>query len=184
MAISGELCGATADLRAALPQNPEWSMLNAAGAASGRPFEEPVDYADLLQIADGLICGKVVMFSADSVGRSQILAEGQEGVPVQLGRDTWFCVSKVNEDPLLLNRVDGSVWGFPDMGILWWQSARFERIADDLDRFLLDQVFGGGYLTLTGSRPTASGGGCCSTWDGCPSVDDVVPEGRMASRTS
>ena len=40
--------------------------------------------------------------------------------------------------------------GFPDAGIVWWQSDRFERFADNLDRFLVDHVFGSGYLSMAG----------------------------------
>ena len=146
--ISPELCRAISDARAALPSDPEWSMMNSLPPAAAGPIDGPADYVDLLRTSDGPICGDIVVFSASSVGRSQIYADPQEGVPVRLDRDTWFCFGKVNEDPLFLSRADNTVWGFPDRGILWWQSDRFEQYADDLDQFVLDYAFGGGYLSL------------------------------------
>jgi hypothetical protein len=148
--VSAELRQALEEVRAVLSQDPEWSVMNAADPPGGRLVDGPADYVDLLRVTDGLICGQLSVLSAKFVTRAQFHVDPLDGAPIQLGRDKWFCFGKVGEDPLLLNREDASVWGFPDAGIVWWKSDRFERFADNLDRFLLDYAFGAGYLTMAG----------------------------------
>jgi hypothetical protein len=49
-----------------------------------------------------------------------------------------------------MSKEDGAVWGFPDTGVLWWQSNLFERYSDSLDAFLEKYAFGDGCQTLSG----------------------------------
>ncbi|GAB2882307.1 hypothetical protein GCM10027074_58370 [Streptomyces deserti] len=84
---------------------------------------------------------------------SQFYAEPGEGTPVQLNRQDWFCIGKIDEDPVFLHRPTGEIWGFPDTGVIWWQSEIFEKFADDLNTFLLDSAFGSGYQEISGDDP-------------------------------
>jgi hypothetical protein len=149
--ISAELRDAIEQARGALRLAPELAMMNDIPAGSGRTIDGPDDISNLLQIADGPICGNIVIFDAKNVGKSQFYAEAQEGVPVRLGRDVWFCFGKVNEDPLFLHRENGTVWGFPDVGVIWWQSGRFEQFSESLDLFLLNYAFGADYQEFVGA---------------------------------
>ncbi|MGV9313941.1 hypothetical protein ACWDR0_17385 [Streptomyces sp. NPDC003691] len=137
--------------RALLPREAEWDMLNSVPAAHTGPLDPavPEAYRDYLTAADGGIFSNVVLFAAEDTAGNQSLADTVEGAPVTLGRADWFCFGKVYEDPLFLKRADGTVWGFPDQGITWWQSAVFEQWAEDLDSFLRDTLFGPGYRSLT-----------------------------------
>ncbi|MDT7784491.1 MAG: hypothetical protein QOF58_2910 [Pseudonocardiales bacterium] len=70
-------------------------------------------YLELLRLVDGGIFESVVVFGAKIVEKMQFYAEDDEGAPVRLGRELWFCFGKVNEDPLFVKRQDGAVWDFP-----------------------------------------------------------------------
>lgn len=138
--------------RAVLPEDGEWQMMNAMPRREPRPLTIPVpeDYAELLRVSDGLGCGCVTVFDGNYVARSQIYADPIEGVPITLEPDAWFCFGTVVDDPLLIDRRTGAVHHFPDTGVVWWMSDRFEQIAADLDGFLTEHVFGPGYPALTG----------------------------------
>lgn len=151
--ISSELQQAVETARESVQLEREWSMMNSVpeGASGSTGTEAPAGYLELLPVANGGIFGRIVVFDAKTVGKMQFYADETEGAPVHLGRDSWFCFGKVNEDPLFIDRKDGSVWGFPDMGIIWWQSDVFENLADSLDAFLVEYVFGPGYRSLSGA---------------------------------
>jgi len=152
--LTPELRRLVAAARTVVRSDREWSMMNAVPEASADPDVPgaPADYVDLLRVVNGGIFGSVVLFGAELVDRMQFSADSVDGAPVVLGRESWFCFGKVGEDPLFLDRRDGSVWGFPDQGITWWQSDVFERLAAGLGEFLVDQVFGPGYPALAGVR--------------------------------
>jgi hypothetical protein len=157
--ISRELEELLAAARSLLSEDFELGMMNNVPAGySGRPLgsDVPADYADFLSKADGGIFGCVVVFEAKVVVDSQFYADPMEGTPVRLNRDNWFCFGKINEDPVFLHRPTGEVWGFPDTGVIWWQSEVFEKFADNLDGFLLDKVFGSGYQEISGEDPDDS----------------------------
>ncbi|MCX4550136.1 hypothetical protein [Streptomyces sp. NBC_01500] len=121
------------------------------GYAGPLPTEVPTSYKDFLRKCNGAVFGRLVLFDAEVVAGSQFYADPQEGTPVQLNRSDWFCFGKADEDPLFLERATGAVRGFPDTGIVWWQSERFEKLGDSLDSFLLDRAFGAGYREFTGA---------------------------------
>ena len=149
--ISPELGQLLSVARTVLLQDSEWSTMNSIPeAASVRtlPAAGPVDYLEFLRTADGSIFGRISVFDARNIGKMQFYADPVEGVPVQLNREEWFSFGKVNEDPLFIRRDDNSIWGFPDAGVIWWQSDRFERFADDLESFLTCYVFGDRYLSF------------------------------------
>lgn len=151
--ISPMLVRAVADARSSLEDEREWAMMNFIPMGTGRSpgVESPREYLDFLRIADGGIFGQIVVFDAETVGRMQFYADEVDGAPVPLGRGIWFCFGKVNEDPVFLDRRDGSVWGFPERGVTWWQSDTFEQFADNLGEFLETYVLGLGYAALTGA---------------------------------
>lgn len=127
-------------------------MMNhvSAGTAKPPPVKVPADFAELLTFADGMGCGNVVIFGTRWLDSNQVYAEHRDGVPIELNPVEWFCFGKTGEDPLFIERETGAVHWFPDMGIIWWMSDRFERISANLGEFLLDHVFGPGYPALSG----------------------------------
>jgi hypothetical protein len=151
--ISPELQQAVVTARAAVKLEQEWSMMNSVPEGVVAPFgmAAPAEYLTLLPIVNGGIFGRIVVFNAKTVGKMQFYADETEGAPIQLGRESWFCFGKVNENPLFIDCKDGSVWGFPDMGIIWWQSDMFECLADSLGRFLMEYAFGPSYQPLSGA---------------------------------
>jgi hypothetical protein len=154
--ISPELSRLIAAARPVLLQDSEWSMMNLLpeGASGLLPATCPADYSEFLQVADGAILGRIVVFGANIIEKMQCFADPVAGVPVQLNRDEWFSFGKVNEDPMFIRRSDNTIWGFPDMGVIWWQSDRFECFADDLDTFISNYAFGSDYLPFTGANRT------------------------------
>ncbi|MER6955060.1 MULTISPECIES: hypothetical protein [unclassified Streptomyces] len=151
--ISPEVQQALATARATVSLEQEWSMMNhlPAGATAPVRAEVPTEYLELLSVTDGGVFGRILVFDVKDVGKMQFYADDTEGALVPLGHDAWFCFGKVNEDPLFIKREDGSVWGFPDRGIIWWQSEGFERLADSLGAFLDEYVFGRRYRYLSGA---------------------------------
>ena len=152
--ISSELRHLMAAARPVLLQDSEWSMMNSIPeGASGQSLAAtfPGDYSEFLQVANGAILGWIVVFNASGAERMQFFADPIEGSPVQLNRDDWFSFGKVNDDPLFIRRSDSSIWGFPETGVLWWQSDRFECFSDRLEEFLLKYALGSDYLEFTSS---------------------------------
>jgi hypothetical protein len=128
-------------------------MLNSIPEGISPPsgMEAPTDYLEFLSVADGGIFGRIGVFAAKLADKMQFYADEFDGAPVRLGHDAWFCFGRVNENPLFIDRRNGSVWGFPEVGILWWQGQAFERFASDLGGFLVEYVFGRGYLAISGA---------------------------------
>ncbi|MFD0427446.1 hypothetical protein ACFQ60_02560 [Streptomyces zhihengii] len=139
--------------RALLPQETEWDVMNSVPTGYAGPVDATVPdaYREYLGLADGGIFSTMALFDADHAAGNQFLADPVDGAPVTLGGQDWFCLGKIYEDPVFLKRADGTVWGFPDQGINWWQSDVFEKWADDLDAFLRNTVFGPGFRTVTGA---------------------------------
>lgn len=142
-------------VRELLPEDPHWTMLNVVPqAARTVPPNIPDGYARFLACADGAALGVVALYRARDVERMQIFADGVQDIPVRLGRERWFCFGAVSDEPLFIDRTDGSVWGFPDAGVIWWQSDRFERYAGSFEDFVRDWLLGPRYAQLTGVGPT------------------------------
>lgn len=152
--IDPEIRRFVAAARAEVQSDQEWSMMNFVPEALTSPNvpEAPSEYVELLHLMNGGIFGSVVIFDAKIISKMQFHADSVESAPVTLGRESWFCFGKVNEDPLFMDRRDGSVWGFPDMGVTWWQSDVFECLSPSLGEFVLEYVFGSGYTTLSGAQ--------------------------------
>ena len=138
--------------RATLPEVEDWEMLNSLPRPASRPptIEAPSDYVELLQITDGLGCGRIVVFDAKFVARSQFYTEVPVDAPVDLNPTDWFCFGTNSDEPLLIQLATGAVYGFPDTGVEWARSDRFEQFAPSLDEFLTEHVFGPGYPALAG----------------------------------
>lgn len=150
--ISSVLEQAVAAARLAVPLEREWRMMNSIpeGTSRASGVEAPAEYLELLRLTDGPSFGEVVVYDVKRIEKNQFYADDDEGAPVRLGRDLWFCFGKVNEDPLFINRQDGSVWGFPDQGIVWQDSDVFEKFADSLGEFLERYALGPEYRALSG----------------------------------
>ncbi|MCX4743790.1 hypothetical protein [Streptomyces antibioticus] len=136
--------------REAVKLQPEWSMMNFVSEGTRIPtgMQAPAEYLELLEIANGGIFGRIVIFDAKAVKKMQFHADDIEGSPVRLGRDGWFCLGKVNDDPIFVDRNNGSVWGFPERGVVWWQSDTFECWAGSVGDFILRYIFGPGYRSV------------------------------------
>lgn len=135
-----------------LPEQEEWEMMNSMPKRAPKPLtiDVPDDYRELLTVSDGLGCGPVTVFSSKYVAKNQTYTEPIEGAATVLDPEMWFCFGTIDEDPLLIERSTGAVHGFPDTGVIWWQSTRFEQYAPSLDKFLAEHVFGPGYPDLVG----------------------------------
>ncbi|MFJ7967102.1 hypothetical protein [Streptomyces sp. NPDC096324] len=150
--ISPEVAQILSVAREAVRLEPEWSMMNSVPEGGRVPLgtEGPIEYLEFLTIANGGIFGRVVIFDAKTVGKMQFYADEAEGVPIHLGRNEWFCLGKVNDDPVFVKRSDGSVWGFRDEGVIWWQSDAFECWAESVGDFVLDCALGADYRRVAG----------------------------------
>ncbi|MEU1491334.1 hypothetical protein ABZ456_13880 [Streptomyces sp. NPDC005776] len=141
--------------REAIESSEEWSIFNSipAGVSRRPDLDAPEEYLDFLMAADGAIMGSVVILDRKYAEKSQGLISPNR-VEVPDDPDNWFVVGKVNENPVLANRRDGSIWTYPDMLTSWWASRRFERVAGSLAEFVSEQALGSGYLRITGSTET------------------------------
>ncbi len=82
----------------------------------------------------------------------QFYTEPPEGSAIPLNREDWYCVGVISDEPWFIKRADGSVWTFPDAGVTWWMSDRFEQVDTSLENFFfLNEVCGPSYLRLTGA---------------------------------
>ncbi|MEW2634831.1 hypothetical protein AB0903_25105 [Streptomyces sp. NPDC048389] len=129
----------------------EWSICNSIDEGlSRRPeLDAPEEYVDFLTAADGAIMGSVVILGRRFVERAQgLISPGMVEVPEE--PNGWFVVGKINENPVLINRQDGSVWTYPDLRSSWWASRDFEKVADGLAEFVMKYGLGPGYLRVTG----------------------------------
>ncbi|SNT00017.1 hypothetical protein SAMN05421812_102690 [Asanoa hainanensis] len=152
--ISSEVGAVVETIRSSLPLEREWRMMNSmpGPARPPAPPDVPAAYLDFLAVADGFICGPVVLFDSATVPTMQFYADHQEDAPVRLTPETWFCAGTVNDEPWFIDRTDETVWGFPDTGVTWWMSDRFDQLAPSLERFFLGVVCGPAYLTLTAAE--------------------------------
>jgi hypothetical protein len=126
-------------------------MMNSVPEGTSIPagMQAPAEYLELLEVVNGGIFGRIVIFDAKTVKKMQFYADGIEDAPVRLGRDNWFCLGKVNDDPIFLDRKNGSVWGFPDRGVFWWQSDAFDCWAGGVGDFILKYALGPGYRSVS-----------------------------------
>ncbi|GAA0907884.1 MULTISPECIES: hypothetical protein [Streptomyces] len=150
--IADEFKRTLSRVREAIDSNSELSIFNSVPAGvSRRPeLDAPEEYLDFLMVADGAIMGAVVILDRKSVVQAQKwISPGMVEVPEDPG--SWFVVGKINENPVLINRQDGSIWAYPDMLTTWWESRRFERMADNLAEFVLRYGLGPDYLRITNS---------------------------------
>ncbi|WP_346130870.1 hypothetical protein [Lentzea roselyniae] len=58
------------------------------------------------------------MYDVKRFEKNQFYADDDDGGSGSAWRDLWFCFGKINEDPLFINRQDGTIWGFTDQGIV------------------------------------------------------------------
>ncbi|WP_432155435.1 hypothetical protein [Streptomyces sp. bgisy153] len=157
--ISEEVRNLLTAARDLLPQEMEWEMMNQVPRGCDTKAlapSIPAAYQDFLRDADGAIFGLIALFSAKEAPKSQFYAEGTPDASVPLRREEWFCIGKVSDDPLFMRREDGTIWGFPDRGVIWWQSGDFEQWGETMDSFLLECVFGPGYSRVSGAGSTDS----------------------------
>ncbi|MFE5484667.1 hypothetical protein [Streptomyces sp. NPDC056527] len=154
---SKEVRSLIAAARGLLPQEREWEMMNQVpqGLDGETPSPSiPAPYQDFLRDADGAVFGVVALFSGKAAPKSQFYAGTLPDAPVPLGERDWFCIGVVSDDPLFMRRDDGTIWGFPDRGVMWSHSTDFEQWGDDMNSFLLECVFGPGYTRVTGADST------------------------------
>jgi hypothetical protein len=152
--ISADVSAVAEAIRSSLPLEREWLSMNSMPRPRPRPpaaTDMPAEYAEFLAVADGFICGPVVMFDSTTGPQMQFYGYGRDDAAVRLTPERWFCAGVVSDEPWFVDRADGTVWGFPDTGVEWWMSDRFEQIAPSVERFFLDVVCGSSYPALTGA---------------------------------
>lgn len=150
--ITDEFKRTLARVREDIDSSEEWSIFNSVpeGVSQRPELDAPEEYLDFLLVADGAIMGSVVILDRKFAEKSQaLISPGMVEVPEDPG--DWFVVGAVDENPVLANRRDGSIWTYPDMLTSWWESRRFERVADSLAEFVLEYGLGPGSLRITGA---------------------------------
>ncbi|ROR43981.1 hypothetical protein [Kitasatospora cineracea] len=130
----------------------------AVGFGPARPIEElpgelPTDVRRLLALSDGIHFG--VRASVHSSAGIPAY-EGAEMLGVATGVDNpgdYLNIGFVDEEPLLVDTRDGSVWvARSEPGGLWYQGSELLRIADGLDSFLSEWVAGPRFPELVLSK--------------------------------
>ena len=154
--MNAELRRVVEELRATVATGDEWRMMNDLPAGV-RPesldVDTPTAVREFLALSDGATCGDVTIFGGGALADMQFYCDPVDGAAVTLGREKWFCAGVISDEPFFVDRVNGEVWYFPDTGVEWWQSAVFEKAADDFTAFFLESVAGPGHLRLTGTEP-------------------------------
>ncbi|KWW98056.1 hypothetical protein C3Y87_14535 [Carbonactinospora thermoautotrophica] len=136
-------------VRAALAEVEDSVILGRFPAGCSDPTalaDVPEGLRELLRITDGPRCGVVVLFPAADLPRHQYYCDEVEG-----GQEAWLCFGVVADEPLMLQRATGQVWWFPDTGVAWYDSDRFECLAKDVATFFTEHVLGEGYARLAPS---------------------------------
>lgn len=112
----------------------------------------PEEYRQVARISNGPLFGRVVIFNERTAADMQDwIEQSTAGSEHELNRRTWFCVGRVNDNPLLLNLDSREVWGFPNVDRTWWIDGRLVRLATSLDDFLTRTVFSArNYADLVG----------------------------------
>ncbi|WP_406859358.1 hypothetical protein ABZO31_03210 [Streptomyces sp. HUAS MG47] len=154
--MNAELRRVVEELRAALDERDEWRMMNALPAGA-RPESLdpgiPPAVREFLALSDGATCGDVTVFGSGTLPGMQFHCDPVEGAAVTLGREKWFCIGVISDEPFFVDRASGAVWYFPDTGVEWWMSSDFAKAADDFTTFFLESVAGPGHPRLTGAGP-------------------------------
>ncbi|MFF4341637.1 hypothetical protein ACFY00_17085 [Kitasatospora sp. NPDC001540] len=124
------------------------SNFPAVGFGPARPIEElpgelPRDVRRLLSLSDGIHFG---VWASVHSSASLPAYQGPEVLAIATGvtnPEDYLDIGLVDEEPLLLDTRDGSVWAaHPEPGGLWYQGSELLRIADNLDVFLSEWVAG------------------------------------------
>lgn len=118
------------------------------------PAGLPVDLGELLQLANGFNLGSVAIFSNESLPDNQFYLENPEAAELIANtRQRWICFGTHVNFPLLMNRENGEVWWFKDLGQEhFFLSTRFERLVGDIDELVEQYLLNDGYLNLVGAE--------------------------------
>ena len=117
-----------------------------AGTTQGAA-ELPECLRELLKITDGARAGEVALYKAATISQGQHYCDGLDG-----GRTKWLCFAINLDYPLFIERATGAVWWIPEMNLeYFFMSDRFERLADSVEDFFAEYIFGEGYRRLTDS---------------------------------
>ena len=145
--MTGDLAQRVARLRAELEEIPDaitFADLPPGLSPGAGPGDLPAGLRALLEITNGPACGSALVFRAERVPDKQFyLADDLDGGP-----EAWLCFGNVIDRPLLLRRDTGGVWWYPDTGVEYWRSDRFESLAPTVPAFADHYLFGEGYATL------------------------------------
>jgi len=123
-----------------------------AGKGSGAGAGFPEEYRRVIEISNGPLFGRVVIFDERTAADMQDwIEQSTAGSEQELDRRTWFCAGLVNDNLLLLNLSSREIWGFPGVDRTWWIDGRLVRLAGNLDDFLTGTVFSArNYADLVG----------------------------------
>ncbi|NGZ77917.1 hypothetical protein [Saccharibacillus alkalitolerans] len=95
------------------------------------------DYRKVLNLFDGARCGAIDLWSYADLRQYQFRVSDVEGGP-----NAWIEIGQVLYEPLLLDRAKGSVY------LLNTDREQLRLLADNLQSFLKNDVFGPGYAKL------------------------------------
>ena len=99
------------------------------------PKEVPPGYQEFLRLADGAVCGVVILYESDELLRKQGPAKELPG-----GRQRWFCIGDVDNKPLIMdNRINAVHLIDPE------EKFDPDESLGDVEYFLLTYVFGDNY---------------------------------------
>jgi hypothetical protein len=151
--LSTDLQATIERVRSTLEARPDGYTLGEfpAGLLPGTgPGDLPSGLRNVLETTDGPRGGLVTIFPAGDVAENQYYIEDHPDTYKAVANpDDYLCFGARNYEPLLVHRGTGEVWWFPDTGIPWYQSNRFERLAPDVATFVGDYLLGDGYRQMS-----------------------------------
>ncbi len=109
-------------------------------------------YADFLSVADGGECGGVILWRSTEIERFQQYCDGLAG-----GREKWYCIGVLDDDPIIVDRATGMVHyffstSFDDRDGYYANPTDISHQFGREDEFLEYYIFGVGHRTLIDSQ--------------------------------
>ncbi|MFC4912845.1 hypothetical protein [Actinomadura gamaensis] len=119
--------------------------------ATDVPTELPLAVQELLAETDGFHVGWISVPSAKRQSAVQFYLDDPETMAtISREGDRWYVVGTLHDFPFLIEQGEGSIWWFSDLGRESFLDSPFERLADDLDDFIVSYALGSGYRRIFG----------------------------------
>jgi hypothetical protein len=115
--------------------------------AEGVPAGAPEELRRLLASTNGPRTSDMAVFAAEDLSKFQFYCDDVD--ILEGGRSRWLCFALIEDFPVMIERVTGSVWWFPEIGLeYYFMGERFEPLADNVEAFFDHYVLGPGYRKL------------------------------------